>query len=158
MNIYATNGHRVKCSNLTGGYDQTNAKKHLTVGNVYKIDYTEVGGYNTDVFLQEFPGIRFNSVFFEDDSVQDLENNKKHPDFYKFNMSHSSKIKHECEKIYGIIKRAEERLKELREKCKHENTHQGLYSSRVGSITEAIICSDCGSLIKNVINNNIRIE
>lgn len=76
----------------------------------------------------------------------------------KFNMSHSSKIKHECEKIYGIIKRAEERLKELREKCKHENTHQGLYSSRVGSITEAIICSDCGSLIKNVINNNIRIE
>lgn len=57
-------------------------------------------------------------------------------------------IKMQCEEMYRQIKHAEERLKELRGMCKHEQTFKGNYSYRVGVIMPAIICSDCGKLIK----------
>lgn len=57
-------------------------------------------------------------------------------------------IKQECEKMYAQIKQAEERLKEVREICKHAQTFEGNYSWRIGAIQLADICSDCGSLIK----------
>lgn len=57
-------------------------------------------------------------------------------------------IKEECELQYNQIKNAEARLKELRAICKHENTFEGNYSWRVGSIMPATICSDCGELVK----------
>lgn len=57
-------------------------------------------------------------------------------------------IKEECELQYNQIKNAESRLKELRSLCKHENTFEGNYSYRVGSIMPATICSDCGELVK----------
>ena len=59
-------------------------------------------------------------------------------------------IKQECEKMYAQIKQAEERLKEMREICKHPNTFEGNYSWRIGVIQKAKICSDCGSLIKYI--------
>lgn len=162
MNIYALKGHKVKCYTLSAGYkfDQERAKKHLVVGSSYTVENTNMENWQTDVYLQEFPGISFNSAFFEDESYQELESEpEKHPNYRKFHgVSQSEKIKQECEKLYEQIQVANNRLEELRKLCKHKNTRQGLYSWRVGSITEAIICSDCGSLIKNVINNNIRIE
>ncbi len=57
-------------------------------------------------------------------------------------------MKAACEIQYAAIKRAEERLKDLRSICPHENTFEGNYSYRVGSILAAEICGDCGSLIK----------
>lgn len=59
-------------------------------------------------------------------------------------------IKKECEMIYKQIKKSEERLKELRGMCKHENTFEGDYSYRVGATAKALICSDCNQLIKFV--------
>jgi len=60
----------------------------------------------------------------------------------------SQKIKTECELMYSQLRQAENRLKEIRAICKHENTFEGNWSWRVGSSTPAIICGDCGSLIK----------
>lgn len=59
-------------------------------------------------------------------------------------------IKIECEEMYAQIKSAEERLQELRSICKHEYTFVGTYSYRVGSYSEAEICSHCGALIKYI--------
>lgn len=67
----------------------------------------------------------------------------------------SEEIKSECEFQYAQIKNAEERLKELRAICKHENTFGGNWSWRIGSIEPATICSDCGSLIKLNHSNTI---
>lgn len=57
-------------------------------------------------------------------------------------------IKQEVETHYLAIKTAEERIKELRTLCHHPNTKNGLYSYRVGVVDEALICSDCGNVIK----------
>lgn len=57
-------------------------------------------------------------------------------------------IKQECELMYSQIKNAEERLKELRKICKCENTFEGTWSWRVANYQPAIICSDCGNLVK----------
>jgi hypothetical protein len=63
-----TQTDKVKVDNLSGGYPhhQEVAKKHLSIGNIYTIEETEVDNWHTDVYLKEFPGIAFNSVFFED--------------------------------------------------------------------------------------------
>lgn len=57
-------------------------------------------------------------------------------------------IKDDCEKQYSKLRDAKERLNVVRQICKHPTTHEGLYSWRDGCIDDAIICSDCGSLIK----------
>lgn len=57
-------------------------------------------------------------------------------------------IKQECEKMYAQIKQADQRLKEVREICKHLYTFEGNYSWRIGVMQLAEICCDCGSLIK----------
>jgi hypothetical protein len=59
-------------------------------------------------------------------------------------------IKSDCELQYGIIAQAEERLRELRSICKHEETFEGNYSWRVGCVDRAIICSHCGAVVAPV--------
>lgn len=68
MNIYAKPGTKIKFSRPTAGYEhhQETAARYLTVGNVYTVHETDVGGWHTDVYLTEFPGIAFNSVMFSD--------------------------------------------------------------------------------------------
>lgn len=61
-----------------------------------------------------------------------------------------NEIRQECEKMYLQIKQAEDRLKEMREICKHPNTFVGLYEWRVGNIKKGEICSDCGTFIKEI--------
>ncbi len=41
----------------------------------------------------------------------------------------------------------------LRDYCEHPNTFEGKYSYSVGQVSDAIICSDCGELIKTVADN-----
>lgn len=68
MDIYAKKGHRVVFSNPESGYQhhQNTAKEYLKVGKTYTINKTEVSNYHTDVYLEEVPGVAFNSVLFED--------------------------------------------------------------------------------------------
>lgn len=86
MNIYALNGHKVKCKTLSGGYSyhQEIAEKYLKIDEEYTIEKTEVDSWHTDVWLQELPNVKFNSVFFEDSIEQSEEMDKKHPDYSRF--------------------------------------------------------------------------
>ncbi len=59
----------------------------------------------------------------------------------------SEQIKKDCEFIRGSMKILQDGLEKLQGLCPHENTFQGNYSWRVGSIHPAIICSDCGKII-----------
>ena len=59
-----------------------------------------------------------------------------------------AKIKERCEQLYKQIADAQDELKEIRSKCKHENTFEGKYSWRVGCIEDATICDDCGECAK----------
>ena len=87
MNIYALEGHKVRVSNLSGGYEyhQKVANQHLKVGNEYTVERTEVDSWHTDVFLKEIPNVAFNSVFFENVEEQGKDLNEKHPDYKRFN-------------------------------------------------------------------------
>jgi hypothetical protein len=67
MNINADKGTKVVFANPNAGYPyhQEKAKKYLEVGKTYIIDHTVVGRWHTDVFLEEFPDVAFNSVMFD---------------------------------------------------------------------------------------------
>lgn len=64
------------------------------------------------------------------------------------NYAMQDEIKEQCEVCREHIRLAEKRLKELQEMCHHERTFEGNWSYRIGVSIPAIICSDCGSLIK----------
>jgi len=66
----------------------------------------------------------------------------------------NEEIKAGCELQYAAIKRAEDRLKDLRSICPHEVVFQGNYSYRLGSIVPAIICASCGDFIRMVDDPN----
>jgi hypothetical protein len=66
-------------------------------------------------------------------------------------------IKQTCDIAYQMIKDAENILVDMRKLCKHPNTFEGNYSYRVGSIQPAIICSDCGHVIKVHFGNEINV-
>lgn len=68
MNINAKKGDKVICSTLSGGYeiDRNLADQYLQIGETYTVEKTIGQDWETDVYLQEFPDLSFNSVFFED--------------------------------------------------------------------------------------------
>lgn len=70
MNIHAKKGSKVVVTEKTknSGYsiDAERVAKHLEVGKPYTVDRTDVSGWRTDVYLEEVPGVSFNSVNFED--------------------------------------------------------------------------------------------
>lgn len=67
MNINAHYGTKVIFSNPNSGYeyDQELAKKHLTVGKTYTVNHVDIHSWHTHVYLQEIPGVAFNSVLFD---------------------------------------------------------------------------------------------
>jgi len=113
MNIYALKGHKVSFTHPNGGwpFDQQLAKTHLLLDNKYTIEKTIVDSSSTDVFLEEFPNVRFNSVMFDDVEPQDEEKDKLHPDYYRYHPKPESQqiqatdvlkvIKTALEKEYG---------------------------------------------------------
>mgnify|MGYP003632937772 CR=1 FL=1 len=86
MEIYALKGHKVICDDLDVGYNfhKEIAKKHLELDKTYTVEKTEVESSSTKVFLQEIPGIEFNSCCFEDVVEQSEEDSKKHLDYPKY--------------------------------------------------------------------------
>lgn len=72
MNIYAKKGTKIiglfENNVIIGGYelDKKNASEHIKEGEIYTVNYTDVGSWHTDVFLEEIQGRCFNSVHFAD--------------------------------------------------------------------------------------------
>lgn len=68
MDIYARRGTKIVFNNPNAGYpyDQETARKYLKVGSKYTVEWKRVGCFHTDVFLQEVPGVPFNSVLFDE--------------------------------------------------------------------------------------------
>lgn len=66
MDIYSKKG-TVVIYTATGGYDSQLefANCFLEKDKEYTIDYTDVSSFHTDVYLQEFKGVSFNSVHFK---------------------------------------------------------------------------------------------
>lgn len=66
MDIYSPRGTKVRFTG-NGGFDSENQRANdiLDKGAIYTVDYTDVGGWRTEVYLIEVPGDSFNSVLFE---------------------------------------------------------------------------------------------
>ena len=47
-------------------YERKLAEKRLVLNQIYTIERITIKDWHTDVYLQEFPSIKFNSVLFED--------------------------------------------------------------------------------------------
>lgn len=67
MNIYAKKGDKVRCFTLFGGSsdDEEIAQAYLELAKIYTIEQTEVHAWHTNVWLKEFPNVKFNSVYFK---------------------------------------------------------------------------------------------
>ena len=67
MDINTPIGSKVRFSFLENGIasDVETAKKYLKENEIYTIKKIYIGGWRTDIILEEFPGIEFNSVQFE---------------------------------------------------------------------------------------------
>jgi len=92
MEIFALKGHKVKVTANPDGTikngdssDKKKIEEHLEVGKIYTVEYTNVHSWNTDVVLEGFPGVVFNSVNFESVTDQPVELSKGHPDWNRFN-------------------------------------------------------------------------
>lgn len=89
MNIFALQGHRVKCTSIkSGGYefDDEKAQQYLELNKEYTVDHTVVESWSTTVYLQEIENVYFNSCFFDDVTEQDVEDDKKHDDYNRFSV------------------------------------------------------------------------
>jgi len=65
MDIESEHGTEVRYVG-EGGWDgdKEKADTHLTAGEIYTVDYTEVHSWSTRVYLLEVPNVYFNSVLF----------------------------------------------------------------------------------------------
>lgn len=68
MNIYARSGDKVVFLNRNGFDSEPKRAREcgLVEGEAYTVERTEVGGWHTTVYLQEYPKCGFNSVMFGD--------------------------------------------------------------------------------------------
>lgn len=66
MNINAKSGTKIRFTG-EGGHESENAeaRAQLEIGGLYTLNYTRIGSWSTDVYLDEVEG-SFNSVMFED--------------------------------------------------------------------------------------------
>ncbi len=49
--------------------EQKRAQKYLKIGGVYTVKKVEIGNWHSNVYLEEVPGIAFNTVFFTEAEV-----------------------------------------------------------------------------------------
>lgn len=68
MNIHAQEGDKVIFAYPDNGWEwqKEHALKYLTINTEYTIDFTDVHSSSTDIYLKEFPEVKFNSVQFRD--------------------------------------------------------------------------------------------
>lgn len=67
MDINTKIGSKVRFSFPENGttYDKETARKYLKINETYTIKNVYIGGWRTDIILEEFPTIEFNSAQFE---------------------------------------------------------------------------------------------
>lgn len=56
-------------------------------------------------------------------------------------------IKDEVKSLYKIINESQQRLRNLREMCQHEETEIKNFQYSIGSINKSKICSFCGTVM-----------
>lgn len=61
----------------------------------------------------------------------------------------NEEIKVTCEELYDTIRSAKERLAEIRAKCPHDDTYEGLWAWAEGHIIHANICQYCGNFVSS---------
>lgn len=67
MNIYANEGARVRFVDKNGlPSDLEKAREFLKPYETYTVERVYVGNWSSKVYLQEIPGVPFNTVCFED--------------------------------------------------------------------------------------------
>lgn len=67
MNIFAKKGSKVRFLNENGwDGEPESASRYLDKGKEYTVDFVDIGGWCSSVFLKEVPNIPFNTVMFED--------------------------------------------------------------------------------------------
>ena len=71
MDIHSPRGTKVVYVRPNAGYDaeRERAQRYLTLGQTYTVEFTKVHSSSTDVYLQEFPGVFFNSVHFDEAEI-----------------------------------------------------------------------------------------
>ena len=52
-------------------------------------------------------------------------------------------MKERAKELFKIIKDAQAELEVIRKECKHESTHKGWYSWRIGSFQYGTLCDVC---------------
>lgn len=64
--IYCERGRKVEFANPNSGreHERKEAAELLKAGVAYEVEGVEVGSYSSKIELKEFPGKKFNSVFF----------------------------------------------------------------------------------------------
>ena len=67
MDINTKIGSKVRFSFPENGmtYDKETARKYLKINETYTVKEINIGRWRTDIILEEFPTIEFNSVQFE---------------------------------------------------------------------------------------------
>jgi len=69
MDIYTKPGTKIVVTETSAknGYtsDENKVAAHLTIGVLYTVERMEVDSWSSEVYLEEFPNIPFNSVNFE---------------------------------------------------------------------------------------------
>ena len=64
-------------------------KKYLEMGKKYEVDEVIIHSWNTTVYLKKFKNVGFNSVCFDDEFQEDLDNaihyfwDNEHEDWYR---------------------------------------------------------------------------
>lgn len=72
MNILSRPGTKVVFENPQNGHpeDRELAREYLEVGHTYTVEKMKVDRWHSEVFLEEIPGIAFNTVLFENKQEQ----------------------------------------------------------------------------------------
>ena len=83
MNIYTLPGKIVYSFTHTGGTPEEIKliKELIEIGKPYTVEKTVVHTWHTEVYLKEFPGISFNSIFFRNLLNQSKLEDEQHPDY-----------------------------------------------------------------------------
>jgi hypothetical protein len=64
--IYCEKGDRIVFINYNGSeYDLKKAQQYLNEGQYYTVNKIDIGSWCSDIYLEEFPDINFNSVMFK---------------------------------------------------------------------------------------------
>ena len=69
MNIFnASVGSKIVFCHPENGsnYDKKKTPEYLKVGGVYTVSQIDIGSFNTYIYVEEVPNVKFNSVMFDD--------------------------------------------------------------------------------------------